>query len=191
MMFLPDVNVWLAMAFASHVHHTAAKNWDSVAFDPLLYFRLMIAEIAKSVEDLGQGQVGQPIRDGLGRQALAPHFHDGADWRARAFDDGLAAQDLVVGDDVAMGRCLGHISPPSGLARVQTVNQKQSSIILTLPNRRGLISVQSDRVIVSSFRKVPARIRKNRPANRRWEKPLAIQRAQTRHDGPDRLASGR
>ncbi|HKI32485.1 MAG TPA: TA system VapC family ribonuclease toxin [Gemmataceae bacterium] len=26
-MFLPDVNLWLALAFESHVHHSAAKVW--------------------------------------------------------------------------------------------------------------------------------------------------------------------
>jgi toxin-antitoxin system PIN domain toxin len=26
-MFLPDVNVWIALAFATHLHHLAAKNW--------------------------------------------------------------------------------------------------------------------------------------------------------------------
>jgi toxin-antitoxin system PIN domain toxin len=26
-MFLPDVNLWLALAFESHVHHTAARSW--------------------------------------------------------------------------------------------------------------------------------------------------------------------
>ncbi len=26
-MFLLDVNVWIALAFATHVHHTAAKVW--------------------------------------------------------------------------------------------------------------------------------------------------------------------
>lgn len=26
-MFLPDVNVWLALAFRAHVHHPTAKNW--------------------------------------------------------------------------------------------------------------------------------------------------------------------
>ncbi len=26
-MYLPDVNVWLALAFSAHVHHTAAKSW--------------------------------------------------------------------------------------------------------------------------------------------------------------------
>lgn len=31
-MFLPDVNLWLALAFESHVHHFAAKHWfDTVA----------------------------------------------------------------------------------------------------------------------------------------------------------------
>ncbi len=27
MFLLPDVNVWLALAFATHVHHSVAKNW--------------------------------------------------------------------------------------------------------------------------------------------------------------------
>jgi uncharacterized protein len=26
-MFLPDVNLWLALAFDKHVHHLVAKNW--------------------------------------------------------------------------------------------------------------------------------------------------------------------
>lgn len=26
-MFLPDVNLWLALAFASHVHHGSARSW--------------------------------------------------------------------------------------------------------------------------------------------------------------------
>jgi toxin-antitoxin system PIN domain toxin len=33
-MFLPDVNVWLAMAFAAHVHHAVARNWfDGLSSD--------------------------------------------------------------------------------------------------------------------------------------------------------------
>ena len=30
-MYLPDVNVWLALAFESHVHHQAAKGWFETA----------------------------------------------------------------------------------------------------------------------------------------------------------------
>ncbi len=26
-MFLPDINLWLALAFESHVHHAAARAW--------------------------------------------------------------------------------------------------------------------------------------------------------------------
>src|SRR5438309_1439873 len=26
-MFLPDINVWLALAFESHIHHVRAKSW--------------------------------------------------------------------------------------------------------------------------------------------------------------------
>jgi uncharacterized protein len=41
MMFLPDVNVWLAMAFASHVHHTAAKNWfDGLSGETAFFCRM-------------------------------------------------------------------------------------------------------------------------------------------------------
>jgi hypothetical protein len=37
-MLLPDINVWLALTFDSHVHHPAAKTWfdnlpaDAVGF---------------------------------------------------------------------------------------------------------------------------------------------------------------
>ena len=37
-MFLPDVNLWLALAFESHFHHQAAKNW----FDPDLGRDLLV-----------------------------------------------------------------------------------------------------------------------------------------------------
>jgi predicted nucleic acid-binding protein len=39
-MFLPDINVWLALAFEAHFHHLAAKAWfnalpdDASAFLP-------------------------------------------------------------------------------------------------------------------------------------------------------------
>lgn len=26
-MFLPDINLWLALAFESHFHHASAKRW--------------------------------------------------------------------------------------------------------------------------------------------------------------------
>ena len=38
-MFLADVNVWLALAFQSHVHHAAAKAWfEGVLEGQPLYF---------------------------------------------------------------------------------------------------------------------------------------------------------
>jgi toxin-antitoxin system PIN domain toxin len=41
MMFLPDVNVWLALAFASHVHHNVAKNWfDGLPTDVCSFCRM-------------------------------------------------------------------------------------------------------------------------------------------------------
>ena len=37
-MFLPDVNVWIALAFATHVHHVAAKNWFDGLPSGLFFF---------------------------------------------------------------------------------------------------------------------------------------------------------
>jgi toxin-antitoxin system PIN domain toxin len=38
-MHLPDVNVWLALTFDSHVHHPAAKSWfDALPSSSLCYF---------------------------------------------------------------------------------------------------------------------------------------------------------
>jgi toxin-antitoxin system PIN domain toxin len=37
--YLPDVNVWLALTFDSHVHHPAAKNWfDGLALNETCSF---------------------------------------------------------------------------------------------------------------------------------------------------------
>jgi toxin-antitoxin system PIN domain toxin len=36
---LPDVNVWLALAFDGHVHHSAAQSWfDGFADDDICFF---------------------------------------------------------------------------------------------------------------------------------------------------------
>ncbi len=38
-MLLPDINVWLALTFESHVHHRSAKTWfDSLATDARCVF---------------------------------------------------------------------------------------------------------------------------------------------------------
>jgi hypothetical protein len=37
-MLLPDVNVWLALTFDSHVHHPAAKAWFDVVSDESCVF---------------------------------------------------------------------------------------------------------------------------------------------------------
>ncbi|MCI0684954.1 MAG: PIN domain-containing protein, partial [Gemmataceae bacterium] len=38
-MYLPDVNVWLALAFRAHIHHAAATMWQSrLAANQLCYF---------------------------------------------------------------------------------------------------------------------------------------------------------
>src|SRR5436309_15493347 len=38
-MRLPDVNVWLALTFDSHVHHPSAKTWfDNLPSDAICFF---------------------------------------------------------------------------------------------------------------------------------------------------------
>ena len=38
-MHLPDINVWLALTFDSHVHHPAAKSWfDGLPNDSICFF---------------------------------------------------------------------------------------------------------------------------------------------------------
>src|SRR5690349_587427 len=37
-MFLPDVNVWLALTFDSHVHHSDAKKWFNALSDQVCFF---------------------------------------------------------------------------------------------------------------------------------------------------------
>ena len=35
---LPDINVWLALTFDSHIHHAAAKAWFDPLSDEVCYF---------------------------------------------------------------------------------------------------------------------------------------------------------
>ena len=37
-MLVPDVNVWLALTFDSHIHHPAAKNWFNALSGQLCFF---------------------------------------------------------------------------------------------------------------------------------------------------------
>lgn len=37
-MYLPDVNLWLALTFQKHVHHSAAKTWFDQVPDASCYF---------------------------------------------------------------------------------------------------------------------------------------------------------
>lgn len=40
-LLLPDVNVWVALTFDSHIHHASAKTWfDGLADDPLFFCRM-------------------------------------------------------------------------------------------------------------------------------------------------------
>jgi uncharacterized protein len=41
MIFLPDVNLWLALAFESHTHHPSAKAWfDGLVDDTCMFCRM-------------------------------------------------------------------------------------------------------------------------------------------------------
>lgn len=40
-MYLPDVNIWIALAFDTHVHHTIAKNWFDGLRTERVFFCLM------------------------------------------------------------------------------------------------------------------------------------------------------
>jgi toxin-antitoxin system PIN domain toxin len=39
-MFLPDVNVWLALAFDVHLHHPTAKTWYDTSSDTCCFCRM-------------------------------------------------------------------------------------------------------------------------------------------------------
>src|SRR5947209_8537502 len=67
-MLLPDVNVWLALTFDSHVHHPAAKNWFDALSDQVCFFcrmtqqgflRLATNQKAFGVHALTLGQAWQ------------------------------------------------------------------------------------------------------------------------------------
>ena len=38
MTYLPDVNVWLALAILEHTHHSAAKRWLETAENDIIAF---------------------------------------------------------------------------------------------------------------------------------------------------------
>lgn len=64
-MFLADVNVWLALAFESHVHHPSARNWfDSAADGSCFFCRLTqqgFLRLATNPKAFGDEAV--PLRD--------------------------------------------------------------------------------------------------------------------------------
>jgi uncharacterized protein len=40
MIFFPDVNVWIALAIAEHVHHGAAQEWLDTSQGPIIFCRI-------------------------------------------------------------------------------------------------------------------------------------------------------
>ncbi len=62
----------------------------------------MVGEVAEGVEDVGEGEVREVMGDIFGGDAEAPVFDDGADGGAGALDDGFAAEDGVIADDVGV-----------------------------------------------------------------------------------------
>lgn len=48
-MLLPDINVWLALAFDGHVHHVSAKRWfDALSTEVCSFCRISIARYCNS-----------------------------------------------------------------------------------------------------------------------------------------------
>src|SRR5258706_5310918 len=86
----------------------AIKN--PVALDVSVDLLLMVAVVAERIEDLSEGEMGKPLGDLFGRDAEAPILDNGPNRCPRALYDGLAAEDLSVGDDVAVFRGRGHRS---------------------------------------------------------------------------------
>ena len=84
------------------LHNITDLVRDLVPIDVLLDLRVMVRVVAQRVEDLRQREVRQMPGDFLGRHAEPPELDDRADGRPCPHDDGLAAQNGVVADDVPM-----------------------------------------------------------------------------------------
>ena len=60
-MLLPDVNVWFAMAFDSHVHHPAAKAWfDALVAETACFCRMTQQ---RNLDQLKRSQFKELMRD--------------------------------------------------------------------------------------------------------------------------------
>lgn len=71
-------------------------------------FRLIVAEVAQSVEHLCRRQMRQMRGNLLGRDAHSPEFDNGTDWCTRPLDDRLSAKNLRIANDVSMFRGSRH-----------------------------------------------------------------------------------
>ncbi len=64
-MLLPDVNVWVAMTFDSHVHHPAAKHWFDGLADVSIRFCRMTQQgflrLATNPKVVGPHALSMPV----------------------------------------------------------------------------------------------------------------------------------
>jgi toxin-antitoxin system PIN domain toxin len=116
-MYLPDINVWLALAFEAHKHHGPAKNWfegiqdDSIAFCRLTqlgFLRLSTNSAVFAEEALSLGNAWdcydllledsrvEFVLEPLGLDHFFRLFTAGSSWSPKVWNDAyLAAFSLT------------------------------------------------------------------------------------------------
>src|SRR6185312_4950716 len=77
---------------------------NTVTFNVAVDFGGMVTVITQRVENLSQGKMWQVSGDLFWRNSLSPKLDYGPDRRSGALDYGLAAQDVIVSDDIEMFR---------------------------------------------------------------------------------------
>jgi toxin-antitoxin system PIN domain toxin len=102
MISLPDVNVWIALAIAEHVHHKAAQAWLDTSQGPIIFCRVTQMGLLRILTN----------RQALGSDTLSPALAWGA------FDAFLRNNRISMSEE------------PSGLDhhwRISTMHEKQGS----------------------------------------------------------------
>jgi hypothetical protein len=90
-----------------------------IALNVCIYFILMVAVVAERVENLRKIQMRQLPANLFWARTQSPQFDYCADWGARAPDNGLPTQNLIVAGNVQMfgygrhAQTLNHSRPDS------------------------------------------------------------------------------
>jgi len=75
---------------------------DTVALDVLIDLRLVVAKIAEGIKHLSDREMGQMTWNQFGRDFHPPKFHNRPHRRTRPSDDGLTAENAILGDDMGV-----------------------------------------------------------------------------------------